>query len=136
MLPDAGKIEFSHARRSLGVDLNAVKSSLPGIAALDDLYQNIENLICLCIDSRIASAVFLRDNDRSAAARPSAFIVSRLILPEASFYLENSQSNERKANAKPRDVDDPSSNLDQHATWQHDSLKVCSCFMLGLSSFC
>lgn len=104
MLPDAEKIEFSHARRSLGVDLNAVKSSLPGIAALDDLIQNIETLICLCIDSRIASVVFLRDNDRSAAARPSAFIVSRLILPEASFYLENSQSNERKANAKPSDV--------------------------------
>jgi hypothetical protein len=49
MLPDAGKIEFSHACSSLGVNLDAVKGAPPGTATFDNFLQDIETLIGLIL---------------------------------------------------------------------------------------
>jgi hypothetical protein len=63
MLPDAGKIEFSHACSSLGVNLDAVKGAPPGTATFDKFLHDIETLIGLSIDLRITGLVLLCDND-------------------------------------------------------------------------
>ncbi|WP_290355947.1 hypothetical protein [Methylobacterium longum] len=102
--PNPGEIQRAQAGRQRRVDLNSVEEPLSRLGALDDFLQDIEDLISLGINPRIARLVLSRDDERSASARPSAVTVSRLILTKPRFDLEKTQGDECETESKPRDA--------------------------------